>query len=74
MKRLAVILGVILFVLGVVALLHPDFDYHKREELAKIGPVTATVEKPERTTVPPAAAAALLIAGAALIAVSTRLK
>jgi hypothetical protein len=74
MKRFAVILGVILFVLGVVALLHPDFDYHKREELAKIGPVTATVEKPERTTVPPAAAAALLIAGAALIAVSTRLK
>ncbi len=74
MKRFAVILGVILFVLGVVALLHPDFDYHKREELAKIGPVTATVEKPERTTVPPAAAAALLIAGAVLIAVSTRLK
>ena len=74
MKRFAVILGVILFVLGVVALLHPDFDYHKREELAKIGPVTATVEKPERTTVPPVAAAALLIAGAALIAVSTRLK
>jgi hypothetical protein len=74
MKRFAVILGVILFVLGVVALLHPDFDYHKREELAKIGPVTATVEKPERTTVPPVAAAALLIAGAVLIAVSTRLK
>ena len=74
MKRFAVILGVILFVLGVVALLHPDFDYHKREEFAKIGPVTATVEKPEHTTVPPAAAAALLIAGAALIAVSTRLK
>jgi hypothetical protein len=74
MKRFAVVLGIVLFVLGVVALLHPDFDYQKREELAKIGPVTATVEKPERTTVPPAAAAALLIAGAALIAVSTRLK
>jgi len=74
MKRFAVVLGIVLFVLGVVALLHPDFDYHKREELAKIGPVTATVEKPERTTVPPVAAAALLIAGAALIAVSTRLK
>jgi len=74
MKRFAVILGVVLFLLGVVALLHPDFDYHKREELAKIGPVTATVEKPERTTVPPAAAAALLIAGAVLIAISPRLK
>jgi hypothetical protein len=74
MKRFAVILGLIFFLLGVVALLHPNFDYHKREELAKIGPVTATVEKPERTTVPPAAAAAFLVAGAVLIAVSTRLK
>lgn len=74
MKRVAMALGILLLILGLVALLHPDFDYHKREELAKIGPVTATVEKPERTTVPPAAAAALLIAGAVLIAVSTRLK
>jgi hypothetical protein len=73
-KRFVLTLGVILFLLGVVALLHPDFDYHKREELAKIGPVTATVEKPERTTVPPAAAAALLIAGAVLIAISPKLK
>ena len=74
MKRIAMALGILLLILGLVALLHPNFDYHKREELAKIGPVTATVEKPERTTIPPAAAAALLIAGAVLIAVSTRLK
>jgi hypothetical protein len=73
MKR-AMALGILLLILGLVALLHPNFDYHKREELAKIGPVTATVEKPERTTIPPAAAAALLIAGAVLTAVSTRLK
>ena len=74
MKRFVLILGVIFLLLGIVAFLHPDFDYHKREELAKIGPVTATVEKPERTTVSPAAAAALLIAGAVLIAVSPKLK
>ena len=74
MKRIAMALGILLLILGLVALLHPNFDYHKREELAKIGPVTATVEKPERTTIPPAAAAALLIAGAVLTAVSTRLK
>ena len=74
MKRIAMALGILLLILGLVALLHPNFDYHKREELAKIGPVTATVEKPERTTVPPAAAAALLVAGAVLIAVSPRLK
>ena len=74
MKRLVLILGVVFLLLGIVALLHPDFDYHKREELAKIGPVTATVEKSERTTVPPAAAVALLVAGAVLIAISPKLK
>lgn len=68
------ILGIILFLLGIVALVHPDFDYHKQEEVAKIGPVTATVNKPERATVPPLAAAALLIAGAVLIVLGPRLK
>ena len=36
MKRFAVILGVILLVLGVVGLVHPDFTYHQQEEVAKI--------------------------------------
>ena len=74
MKRFAVVFGIILFVLGIVALVHPNFDYHKREEVAKIGPVTATVEKPERASVPPVVAAALLIAGAVLIVLSPRIK
>jgi len=44
MKRFAVILGIIFFVLGIVALVHPSFDYHKHEEVARIGPITATVD------------------------------
>jgi hypothetical protein len=67
MKRFAAILGVIFFVLGIVALVHPNFDYHKHEEIAKIGPVTATVDKPETVKVPAVVAAVLLIAGAGLI-------
>jgi hypothetical protein len=50
------------------------FDYHKREEVAKIGPVTATVDKAQRTTVPPVVAAALLIAGAVLLVLGSRIK
>jgi hypothetical protein len=74
MKRFVMVLGLILFLVGIVALVHPNFDYHKREEVAKVGRVTATFDRPERATIPPIAAAALLIAGAGLIALAPRLK
>jgi hypothetical protein len=74
MKRFVMALGLVFVILALVAFVHPDFDYHKREEVAKIGLVTATVDKPQRTTVPPVAAAALLIAGAVLIALGSRIK
>jgi hypothetical protein len=74
MKRFVMALGFILIVVALVAFVHPEFDYHKREEVAKIGPVTATVDKEQRATVPPAAAAALLIAGAVLIVLGPKIK
>jgi hypothetical protein len=74
MKRLVMALGLIFAILGLVAFLHPDFDYHKREEVVKIGRITATVDKPETARVPPVAAGALLIAGAILIVLGPRIK
>jgi hypothetical protein len=58
-------LGPILVILGLVGILHPDFDYHRREEVAKIGPVSATIDKRHRVTIPLGSAIALLIAGTA---------
>ena len=74
MKRFVVILGVILFVLGIVALAHPSFDYHKHEEVARIGPITATVDKPETASIPVAATVALLVSGLVLIVLGARSK
>lgn len=74
MKRFIVALGLIFAILGLVAFLHPNFAYHKREEVAKIGPLTATVDKPETARVPPLAAGVLLIAGAVLIVLGPRIK
>jgi uncharacterized membrane protein HdeD (DUF308 family) len=74
MKRLVVILGIILFVLGIVALVHPSFDYHKHEEVARIGPITATVDKPETANIPVAATVALLVSGLVLIVLGLRAK
>jgi len=73
MKRFVMILGLFLVILALVAFLHPSFDYHKREEVAKIGRLTATFDKPERATVPPAVAAALLIVGVVLLVLSPKL-
>jgi len=51
MKRLPLFLGIILVVLGVIGLAHPSFNYHQKEEVAKVGPFKATVdeEKPRRS-------------------------
>jgi hypothetical protein len=74
MKRFVMALGLIFVLAALVAFVHPEFEYHKREEVAKIGPVMATVEKPHRVTVTPLIAAALLIAGAVLIVLGPRIK
>jgi hypothetical protein len=74
MKRFVVILGVILFLMGVVALAHPDFTYHQQEEVAKIGPVKATVDQEKTARVPPAVSIALLVAGVGLVLLGPRIK
>jgi hypothetical protein len=74
MKRFVVILGVILFLLGVIGLAHPDFTYHKQEEVAKIGPVKATVDQQKIAHIPTGVSIALLVAGVGLVLLGPRIK
>jgi hypothetical protein len=74
MKRFAIILGVILLVLGVVGLVHPVFTYHQQEEVAKIGPVKATVNEEKTLQVPAAVSIVLLVAGIGLVLLGPRIK
>ncbi len=74
MKRGLFIAGIILFLLGIVALLHPNFDYHKKEEVARIGPITATVDEPQTTSIPAPVTVALLVSGLVLIVLAARSK
>ncbi|HTQ60028.1 MAG TPA: hypothetical protein VMI32_07395 [Candidatus Solibacter sp.] len=67
MKRILLALGITLFLLGIVALVHPSFDYQKHEEVAKIGPIKATVDKQETATIPVAATVVGLVSGLVLI-------
>jgi len=73
-KRLLIILGIIFLLAGTVGLLHPSFNYHKREELAKLGPIQATVDEEKTAQIPMAASAAMVIAGLALLILSPRIK
>ncbi len=74
MKRFVIILGFILLVLGVVGLVHPTFNYHQQEEVAKLGPVKATVDEEKTAQVPPALSITLLVAGIALVLLGPRMK
>jgi uncharacterized membrane protein HdeD (DUF308 family) len=74
MRKGLVILGVILLLLGLVALIHPNFTYNKRDEVMKVGPVQATVEKQESVQVPVGVAALLLIAGLGLLVIGSQVK
>jgi uncharacterized membrane protein HdeD (DUF308 family) len=73
-KRLVIILGVILLVLGVIGLVHPSFNYHQQEEVAKIGPIKATVDEEKTAQIPAAVSIVLLIAGIGLVVLGPRMK
>ncbi len=52
MKKILLIAGLLFFVLGIAGLVHPEFTYHKTEEVAHVGPVRATVNEEKTATVP----------------------
>lgn len=66
MKKIPAAVGLLFFVLGIVGLVHPDFAYHKTEEVAHLGPMRATVNEEKVAHVPAAVSVFLLIAGLGL--------
>lgn len=74
MKRLGLILGLVLFLLGIVAVVHPTFEYGTREHVAKFGPVVATFDEPKTFQVPTAATVAFLVSGLTLVVISFTVK
>ncbi len=74
MKHLAIVLGIIFLVLGVIGLVHPSFNYHQQEEVAKIGPIKATVDEEKTAQIPPAVAVTLLVVGIGLVVLGPRMK
>ncbi len=74
MKRFVIILGVILLASGVVGLVHPNFSYHKQEDVAKIGPYKATFDEEKTVQIPAAVSIVLLVSGIGLVLIGPRIK
>lgn len=68
----AMLLGVVLIVLGAVALGYRTFSYTKEETVLQVGPLEATVESQESVTIPLWAGIGLVVLGVAVVAVGGR--
>ena len=64
--------GIVLIVLGVLALVYKGFSYTEERHEAKVGPIELSVADKERVSIPTWAGVAAVVAGAALLFVPGR--
>jgi uncharacterized membrane protein YidH (DUF202 family) len=66
------IAGIVLIVLGVLALAYGGFSYTREKKVIDLGPVQATTKTRETVPVPPLLGAAAIVGGVALVIVGAR--
>lgn len=71
MKPLALV-GVVLIILGIVALAYQGITYTTRENIIDFGPLKASVEKEKTIPLPPVLGGLAVAAGVFLVWVGTR--
>jgi uncharacterized membrane protein len=60
-------IGILLIVLGGLALAYQGFTYTHQEKVLDLGPIHATAEKQERVSIPPILGGLALVGGVALL-------
>lgn len=70
----SVMIGVLLIVLGMVALIYKNFSYTSEETVLQIGSLKATAETEKNVSIPNALGIAAIVAGVIVIAVGGRRK
>jgi uncharacterized membrane protein HdeD (DUF308 family) len=66
------IVGVVLIILGVLALAYQGITYTTREKVIDLGPLQASVDKEKSIPLPPIVGALALVGGVVLIIVGVR--
>jgi uncharacterized membrane protein len=66
------IVGIILVMIGVIALVYGGFTYTKREKVLELGPIQATAEKQHTVPFPPVLGGICLVGGIVLVIVGSR--
>ena len=68
----AAVAGIVLIVLGVVALVYQSITYTRRETVVDIGPLHATEDRERTLPLPPVIGIAAIAGGVALLVVGSR--
>jgi hypothetical protein len=71
MKGTAIV-GIILIVIGIIALAYGGFSFTSSEKVAEIGPLKVEKEKTRTVPLPPILGAVALVGGVALLLVGRR--
>ena len=67
-------MGILLVIVGVLALAYGGINYTRQERVLDIGPIHATHEEHERIPLPPILGGAALVGGIALMVIGARQK
>jgi len=70
--KTATVTGIILVVLGVIALAYGGISYTREEKVLDIGPIEATAERHERIPIPPVLGGLALAGGIVLLVAGGR--
>ena len=68
----AMVVGIALIVIGIVALAYGGFSFTTTEKVAEIGPLKVEKEKTRSVPLPPILGGAAVVAGVVLVAAGTR--
>jgi hypothetical protein len=66
--------GILLVVLGALALAYQGFNYTHRDKVLDVGPIHATVDDQKHVSVPPILGGLVLLAGVGLLVAGARQK
>jgi uncharacterized membrane protein len=72
--KTATLVGILLIVLGIIALAFQGITYTKQRKIVDVGPIHATAETKERIPLPPILGGIALVGGISLVIVGARRK